>query len=212
MTGEHRAMTQPVVPLTDVLDDLERFVAGAGDRPVPLRAIDEMMRGRGVGVLMLVLSIPFIIPIAIPLLATVCGVPMIIIGGRIAITGRGIIPAFALDREFSPKAMAGIAKGLRKVLRPISFLFRPRLGVMFWAGPWRLTGLSICLAALVLSLPIRVPFANMIPALGLIHFAAGLLQRDGVAVCVGHAFTIGPYVYLYFIWDVAVRAITAIVT
>ena len=202
----------PVIPLTDVLDDLDRLVATSGDRAVTLSEVDEMMRGRGIGVLMLVLSIPFIIPVAIPLLATVCGVPMIVMGARIAVTGRGVIPAFALRRAFSPQAMAAIAKGLRKVLRPIAFLFRPRVGAMFWSVPWRLTGVGICLAAFVLSLPIPVPFANMIPALGLIHFAAGLLQRDGIAICVGHFFTIGAYVYLFMIWDIAVAAITAIVS
>lgn len=210
MTRSGTPQRHPVVPLTDVLDDLDRFVAGAGDKPVRLRAVDELMRGRGIGVLMLVLSMPFIIPVTIPLLATVCGVPMIVLGARIALSGRGVIPRFALDREFTPQTMAAIAKGLRKVLRPIAFLFRPRLSVMFWAVPWRLTGVSVCLAAFLLSLPLPVPFANMIPAIGLIHFAAGLLQRDGIAICIGHAFTIGSYIYLYLIWDVAVRAMTAL--
>ena len=202
----------PVIPLTDILDDLDRLVAETRDRVVSLREVDEMMRGRGIGVLMLVLSIPFIIPVAIPLLATVFGIPMIVMGARIAMTGRGVVPAFALNRELSPEVMGAIAKGLRRVLRPIAFLFRPRLGVMFWSVPWRMTGVGIFLAALVLSLPIPVPFANMIPALGLIHFAAGLLQRDGAAICVGHAFTVGSYFYLFLIWDVAMTAMSALLS
>lgn len=193
-----------------MLDDLERFVTDTGDRPVPLRAVDDTMRGRGIGVLMLVLSIPFMIPVSIPLLSTVCGAPMIMLGARIAVTGRGVIPAFALDREFSPHAMAAIAQGLSKVLRPIAYLFRPRLGVMFWSVPWRITGVSICLAASILSLPIPVPFANTIPALALLHFAAGLLQRDGIAISVGHAFTLASYVYIYMIWEVVVRTLSAL--
>lgn len=205
-----RGVHQPVVSLTDVFDDIDRLVATSKGRPVSLRQMDDLMRGRGVGVLLLVLSIPFVIPVAIPLLSTVCGVPMIMLGARIALTGRGVIPRFALRRELSAQAMGAIAKGMRRVLRPVAALFRPRMSVMFWPVSWRMTGLGICLAALVLSLPIPVPFANMIPALGLIHFATGLLQRDGLAVCVGHAFTLASYAYLYFIWDVVTRILTGI--
>lgn len=198
----------PVVAISDALDDIDRLIEESRGRAISLKSVDDRMRGRGVGVLLLVLSIPFIIPIAIPLLGTVCGLPMIVLGARIALTGRGVIPAFALKRELSAAAMAAIAKGMRRILRPVAFLFRPRLGAMFWPVPWRLTGVGICLAAFVLSLPLPIPFANMIPAIGLIHFAAGLLQRDGAAICVGHAFTLASYAYLYFLGDVVVRVLS----
>jgi len=83
--------------------------------------------------------------------------------------------------------------------------------VMFWPLAWRLTGLSIFLAAFMLSLPIPIPFANMIPAIGLIHLAAGLIQRDGLAILVGHAFTLGAYLYLYFIWDTAIEILSKLI-
>jgi len=204
----HPHRHQPVVALTDVLAALDRRVASSGGRPISLRAVDELLRGRGVGVLLLVLSVPFIVPVSIPLLATVFGLPMIVLGARIALTGRGVIPDFALARELSPAALSAITGGLRRILRPIAFLFRPRLPALFWPVPWRLTGVGICLAAVVLSLPLPIPFANAIPAIGLIHFAAGLLQRDGVALCIGHAFTIGAFVYLYLIWGAVTQLLT----
>lgn len=209
LTGEPPAH-RPTVPLTDALDDLDRLIAATEGRSVSLHEVESALRGRGVAMMLLILSIPFIIPVAIPLLATVCGIPMIAIGLRIAILNNGDLPAFARRRELSADAMRAIARGLRTVLRPIAFLFHPRLGIMFWPASWRLTGVSICMAAFVLSLPIPVPFANMIPAIGLIHFAAGLIQRDGIAICVGHFFTLASYAYLWLIWDVAVKAIAAI--
>ncbi|MFG0306740.1 MAG: exopolysaccharide biosynthesis protein [Phycisphaerales bacterium JB040] len=191
----------PVVPLHDVLDDLDRIIEDNRENTLTLAELEDLLRGRGVALLIIVLSLPFIVPVPIPLLATVCGLPIIALGLTIALTGQGVLPRFVRRRQLSPAALAGVAKGARKILRPMARAFRPRLGVMFWAVPWRLAGVSIVLAAFVLSLPIPVPFANMIPALGLIHIAAGMLQRDGLAVCVGHAFTLGSYAYLFVVWD-----------
>lgn len=204
-----RARHTPVVPLSDVLDDLDRIVSDRQGASMSLAELEDSLRGRGVALLIIVLSLPFIVPIPIPLLATVCAVPMIALGSTIAITGRGILPHFVRRRRLSPAALAGVAKGVRKVLRPIAWAFRPRMGVMFWAVPWRLAGVSIVLAAFLLSLPLPVPFANMIPALGLIHIAAGMLQRDGVAICVGHCFTLGAYAYLFFVWDTVWGVVSA---
>lgn len=208
----HHPRHTPVVPLSDVLDDLDRVVASGSGQGMSLAELEDALKGRGVALVIIVLSLPFILPVPIPLLATVCGVPMIALGFTILVTGRGILPAFARRRRLSPDALAAIARGVRKVLRPVAWAFHPRMGVMFWAVPWRLAGLSIVLAAFVLSLPIPVPFANMIPALALMHLAAGILQRDGIAVCIGHALTLGSYAYLLFVWDTVVSVVTSLLT
>lgn len=66
--------------------------------------------------------------------------------------------------------------------------------------------------AWLLSLPIPVPFADMIPALGRIHLAAGQGQRDGLAVLIGHVFALGAYLYMFFIWDTALAVLREVTT
>lgn len=211
-TSATRPRHAPVVALSDVLDDLDRLAGAQPGRSISLAEIEDSLKGRGVALLIVLLSLPFIVPVPIPLLSTVCGVPMIMLGLTILVTGRGILPAFARRRQFTPEALSAIARSARRFLKPIAWAFRPRVGIMFWAVPWRLTGLSIVLAALVLSLPLPVPFANMIPALGLLHLALGVLQRDGIAIAVGHAFTVGAFAYLYFVWDTVVSVISAMLS
>ena len=195
-----------------MVDDLDTVVEGLSGRPATLLQLEHALRGRGAAVLILILSVPFILPIPVPLLATVCGVPMVVMGLRMMIAKDGRLPRFAHRHELSSDMIRRIAKGLRKLLKPVAFLYRPRLGVIFWPVSWRLTGLSIFLAAFMLSLPIPIPFANMIPAIGLIHLAAGLIQRDGLAILVGHAFTLGAYLYLYFIWDTAIEILSKLIS
>src|SRR3546814_13454829 len=57
--------------------------------------------------------------------------------------------------------------------------------------------LAFILAALLLmALFGFVPFSNTLPALALMFLAAGLLQRDGVAVLLGYLANVGPISYL----------------
>ena len=192
--------------MNGLADDIDAVLALAERRssPICLSEVEDELRGRGAGLLILVLSMPFVVPVPIPLLAAVCGLPMAAIGLRMALSGESGLPQFARNRELGPEAMRAVGKGLRTLVRPIAWLFRPRLEPVFHSWSWRLIGVSICLAAFLLSLPIPIPFANLIPAVALIHFAVGLLQRDGLAVWIGHGVTAGSYLYLYFIWDTAV--------
>lgn len=174
---------------------------------VPLHELEAMLRGRGAGLLILVLSIPFVVPTPIPLLAAVCGAPMMAVGLRMALFRKSRLPRFARDAALSPQVLRAVAGGLRKTVRPMAWAFRPRLIGALRGNWWRLIGLSIFLAAFLLSLPIPIPFANLIPAVGLILLAVGLLQRDGVAILLGHVVTAGSYLYLYFIWETAVAVL-----
>ncbi|WP_428386187.1 exopolysaccharide biosynthesis protein [Mucisphaera sp.] len=214
MTSQHqvedspeatRSNHSPVVPLHSVFDDLDQFVTSRDGQDVTLADVENALRGRGAAVLILVLSMPFIFPIPIPLLATVCGLPMFAIGLRLLFAREPRLPAFAQRHRFSHNTLSRIASGLRRSLMPLAWLYMPRLAPLFWPVAWRMTGLSIALAALMLSLPLPIPFANMIPALALIQFAAGLLQRDGLAILLGHLLTVSGYAYLYWISETVLQ-------
>jgi hypothetical protein len=93
---------------------------------------------------------------------------------------------------------------------------RPGLeGGMIWvrqleriSRPYRLRGfvdgraqnlvnnLAFILAALLLMAPFGfVPFSNTLPALALLFYAVGLIQRDGGAMLLGHLANIGTIIY-----------------
>src|SRR3546814_12221000 len=56
--------------------------------------------------------------------------------------------------------------------------------------------LAFILAALLLMAPFGfVPFSNTLPALALLFLAAGLIQRDGVAVLLGYLANVGTIIY-----------------
>ncbi|WP_411834423.1 exopolysaccharide biosynthesis protein [Pseudoxanthomonas mexicana] len=60
----------------------------------------------------------------------------------------------------------------------------------------KLNSLAFILAALLLMAPFGfVPFSNTLPALALLLYAIGFIQRDGGAVLLGHLANIGTIVY-----------------
>ena len=69
---------------------------------------------------------------------------------------------------------------------------------VFVDGPGQgvFNNLAFILAALLLMAPFGfVPFSNTLPALALLLYAIGFIQRDGGAILLGHLANIGTIVY-----------------
>jgi hypothetical protein len=61
-------------------------------------------------------------------------------------------------------------------------------------------------AALVLLLPLPIPFSNAFPAWLILLVAGGLLERDGGAVLAGYSVGAGGLAFFYFLGEAAVKA------
>jgi hypothetical protein len=60
----------------------------------------------------------------------------------------------------------------------------------------RLNNLMLVFATLLLMAPAGpIPFSNTLPALALMSFAIGFIQRDGAAVAAGYGFVVATMVY-----------------
>jgi hypothetical protein len=67
------------------------------------------------------------------------------------------------------------------------------------------------LAALVLLLPLPIPFTNSFPAWAILLLAAGLLERDGVFILAGYlVFTAGVF-YFIFLGEAATALVQSLV-
>jgi len=56
--------------------------------------------------------------------------------------------------------------------------------------------LSFILAALLLMVPFSfIPFSNTLPAVALIFFAVGLIQKDGGSILLGHVSNLATIIY-----------------
>jgi len=140
-----------------------------------------LFQGRTLNILIIILALPFLLPVPLPFLSTPFGVVIAMTGMCIAIRRKPSVPVrFAhkqLPAGFLPKLL-GAAGHITKWLEKLS---RPR-----WVSPanlrifHRLTGALIAFAGLLLLLPIPVPLTNLFPASAVLLLATAGLRRDGL--------------------------------
>lgn len=154
---------------------------------VTLREVLGLLHGRGYVLLVMLLALPFCTPIPLPGLSTPLGLIITIIGVRLAFGAKPWLPAKLLDTRLPPEVFAKVFAFTRKIVLWFERLLRPR---MLWlTGTARLEQLHavpIVICALMLLLPLPIPFSNVIPAWGIMLIAGGLLERDGVFIAAGY--------------------------
>jgi hypothetical protein len=168
-------------------DELAMILREFEVETVTLREVLALMHNRGYVLLALLLALPFCTPVPLPGVSTPFGLIITIIGTRIALGAKPWLPSRLLDTRLSPRIFTKVFALTRKIILGFERLLRPR---MLWvtSTPRReqLHGIPIVICALMLLLPLPVPFSNVIPAWGIMLLAGGLLERDGAFILAGY--------------------------
>lgn len=193
MEGPHAARRSPAVSFPAAKRAVyprrasEIFRALAEERgrtQIDLEEIRRAFGDRGYGLLMLALAIPTLVPIPIPGLSALFGIPLAFVALQLML-GRPQpwLPQALLRHSLRHDQFAEIvARGLPWIER-IERTLHPRWSPLA-AGPAQRWVGALCLVlAVLLALP--VPLTGIPLALPVVLLAAGLLERDGVAVIVG---------------------------
>jgi len=115
-------------------EEIDRLVAAFAKRPVRLREILEITRGRGYTLLLTLLALPFCTPIPLPGLSTPFGVVIALIGFRLSLREKPWLPERLLDTELPPKFFPGFLSATRRLVRGMEFFLRPRWTRLLDAG------------------------------------------------------------------------------
>lgn len=161
-------------------------LANSPEASVTVADIAAAMGLRAHGIALILFSLPEAIPLPVPSLSAILGIPLVAIAAHLALFGEGSgLPKRALSARIPVSAIRILARFTVPALRGLEFVTRPRLPVVLRRE--RLLGLVCLYLAVLLLLPI--PFVNFPPALCLIAIALGMVQRDGLLVLVGLAAT-----------------------
>jgi len=179
----------PEVRLSEALETTR--VAVTGHR-VTLRELLGLVGEQGLLVFCAILAMPFLLPVTLPFMSTALGLPMLLIGVAVVLNRVPWLPARLLDHALPTETVQHILERAAHSARRFEHLVRPRLLVLT-ATPFvnSVNGVVLVLAALVLMAPLPlVPFANTLPAIGIILLCLGMAERDGVVILLGHATTL----------------------
>ena len=191
--------------------DLRDLLREAAGRSMTLGQLEQILKGRGFGLFLLLLALPFTFPIAIPGLSVPFGIVIMFIGVRIAAGRKPWLPAFILRREIKYAVLEKIIHlGLRLATR-LEKVVKPRMHFLQrWPGMINLIGLGIASGGLLLSLPLPplIPFSNTIPAFAVLFLTAGMIERDGLLVLIGHCVNVAAWVYFSIMFAAAGHGIS----
>jgi hypothetical protein len=131
--------------------------------------------------LLLLLSLPFVQPIPLPGLSTPFGVAIALLGISFLVGQKPWMPRRLLKTQLPEIFLAPALEGMRRLARIMEVLLRPRM-LFLATNPTmqRLEGVCILVCGVLLSLPLPIPFSNMLPAITVITFACSTLGKDGL--------------------------------
>ncbi len=190
--------TPTEVPEHSLTEKIGTAIANLPEGGVTIATIRDLIGHEGLMLLTAFLTIIFLVPVSIPGVSTVFGGAILLISITRLLGRRLWLPAKIECREISSaKLRGGFERGLRwfKKLEKIS---RPR------RMPWLIKGrflhfvnnAALILGAVLLMAPFGlIPFSNTLPAVAILFFAIGFLQRDGVCILLGHLSNVATIVY-----------------
>ncbi len=182
---------------------LHRLLEASKGQPMQIREMVEVMHGRGLNMVVVLLCLPFLAPVSIPGISIPFGLAIAFCGVRIAFWHKPWLPGFILNRRLSYAILERMVHFGCKFYGKLERVVRPRwLFILDFPGLIMVNGLAIALSGIYLSLPIPPPFplTNTIPGFAIIFLSLGLIERDGILVLVGHVLTILATLYVGLIF------------
>lgn len=197
MAGESSAGTGPAGG-ESLRSQLEGIIERLPSGSMRLGDLLAVIGDEGLLVLSILLTLVFLIPVSIPGVSTVFGAAILLVGIS-RVSGRPLwVPARLAARALPADRLRPALTGGMVWVRRLERISRPhRLRRLVDGRAQHLfNNLAFIFAALLLMAPFGfVPFSNTIPALALLLYAVGFIQRDGGAVLLGHLATIGTVIY-----------------
>jgi hypothetical protein len=166
--------------------------AGAvGGHVVTLRELLSYLGEQGLLVFCAILAAPFLLPVPLPFMSVVLGLPMLLIGVAVTLNRVPWLPDRMLDHPLPSAAVLQALTGVTRWAERVEHLIRPRiLGLTGSPGINAVNGALLVLSVLLLLAPLLfVPFANALPGVAIMLLALGMAERDGVVILLGYLAT-----------------------
>ena len=169
--------------------------------------------GRGLYLVIILLSLPFILPVSIPGMSVVFGPAVCLLSLRLAFGQSPRLPGFIGNRRLSASFRDHVLGGGAKFLKLVERFVRPRRTQWLSTRAARLfNGLLLTFMALLLTLPFPPlpPLTNALPCYSIILLAAAMMEEDGVLIWIAYGFCLGTTIYLGLVLEVIEVAVVRV--
>jgi hypothetical protein len=165
-------------------DALQSLAAEVASERLEFGTISQFMGSRSIGALLLFFALPMVLPIPMPGISIVFGIPLIVIAIQLLFGHRHAwLPARLARRSIARIDLSVYIQKALPTLHRIESVLRPRIEGLTGNKAMRLVGAVCLILALIITLP--VPFGHLVPGLAISTMALGLIERDGLMVGAG---------------------------
>lgn len=160
------------------------------DLPViTLGKIVEHVEGEALLILCLVSILPFLQPIPIPGLSSILGVIVLLQGVGLMLWSKPLLTKKMRSVNITHERFEMIYKAAQKFSNFTSKISAFKHPMTNTRVSHIICGIAIVLSAAFLSLPLPIPFSNLVPALSIFLICIGLLEEDLVLILIGMGIT-----------------------
>lgn len=162
---------------------------------IALRDVVAILGSRSYGLLILILTVPNLIPLPVPGMSAIFAVPIFLIALQLGL-GRPSpwLPQKLLNKSFNTKTVSMLFGKAEPLLTKIEHALRPRWLVLSSDKMKIVIGLSIALLAIGMAIPI--PLGHILMAFPMMFLALGLIEKDGYYILAG--FCTGTLAILFY--------------
>lgn len=178
-------MSSPFIEAMEVL----HTEAQKGD--LTLRRIVDVLGEEAHVILILLFSLPYMLPVSIPGLSTPAGILISLLAIMLFLKRPPWIPQRYEGISIAAGTVAKISNLAERLWLKISKVVKERW-VILSEGPFfrSLNLIIFVLNAVLLALPLPIPFTNTLPGIAIVLCALGHLERDGVFIVLSYIWTI----------------------
>jgi hypothetical protein len=187
-------------PLSEILTELFRETSPVTG--LRLNRLLERTEGRGLYPVIIVLCLPFVVPVSVPGMSTLLGTMILLLLVHPA-SGRMRLPAFVGERSLPQKVQKQVAEGSVRLLRWLEVVVRPRYNAWLARRSVEVFNrILIAGLAFLLALPLPTPpffFSNSLPSYAIIVLAASIMESDGFLIWAAYALVVVNLVFFAII-------------
>lgn len=182
--------------INSLKEQLNLLVNTSQSENLSIGKILEILGDKGQALLIILFSLPFCQPIQIPGFSTPFGLVLFFIGLKIAFQRPLWLPKTLMQKKIPQKILKKMTTIAIKITEKLQFLISTRC-VFLVKNPYlhRIHGLTIAFLAVLLALPLPIPFTNLLAAYPLLFFGLAIIEDDGCMILMSYGLSFVCFIF-----------------